>query len=111
LTPLWKKVFDEKVWPFLEGVLAKYRTGRFKNMPFDYGSRAVGKNGEQVNLLFIPDRKNSAETFTRELVKDGLEKAMVTIAEDERGAAVVRRDDRSIEEQIALCFPKTRVAA
>jgi hypothetical protein len=88
LTPVWKKAFDEKVWPFLERVSANYRKGRFKDMPFDYGSIAIGRNGEEVHVQFIPDRRNCEQTFTKELVKKGLEKAIKVIAEDKRGATV-----------------------
>jgi len=88
LTPLWKKVFDEQVWPFLERMLAKYRNGRFKDMPFDYGSMVVGRHKEVVNIQFIPDRRNCDNTFTKELIKNGLEKAIKVIAEDKRGATI-----------------------
>jgi hypothetical protein len=88
LAPARDKLYQEVVWPFLDRVLEKYRKGRFKEMPFDYGSTAIGKNGEKINLLFIPDRRNSSGTFTKELVKYGLEKAMKLIAEDTKGTAV-----------------------
>jgi hypothetical protein len=88
LTPLWKRVFDEGVWPFLERVLVNYRNGRFKDIPFDYGSTATGRHGEKVNIQLIPDRRNCGQTFTKELVKDGLAKAIKLIAEDKKGATV-----------------------
>ena len=88
LQPARDKFFNEVVWPFLDKVLKKYREGRFKDIPFEYGSVALGKNGEKINIRFIPERRNSAGTFTKELVKGGLEKAMAMIAEDKKGAAV-----------------------
>jgi hypothetical protein len=88
LAPVWKKIFDEKVWPVIEEVLESYRKGRFKDTPFDYGAVVKGKLGENVNLLFVPDRKNIEMSFTKDLIKQGLEKVMNLIVSDEQGAKI-----------------------
>ena len=88
LTPVWKRVFDEKVWPVLEEVLGNYRKGRFKSTPFDYGAIVEGVLGEQINILFVPDRGNIQLSFTNELIENGLEKAINLIKFDERGAKI-----------------------
>ena len=88
LTPVWKSIWDEKVWPFIKRTWANYRNGRFKDLPLDFGFRAQGRRGEKVNVLFIPDRNNVERTFTKELADAGMEKAMNVIAHDKRGASV-----------------------
>jgi hypothetical protein len=104
LTPFWKKVVDEKVWPFLERVLANYRTGRFKEMPFEFGISAQGRHGETVNLYFIPDRRNVGRTFTKQLIEGGIEKAMKIIAEDNKAATVKISQIKLYYDQIETCY-------
>jgi hypothetical protein len=81
-------MWDEKVWPFIKHAWANYRTGRFKDIPLDFGFGARGRRGETINILFIPNRNDIERTFTKELAVAGMEKAMKLIAEDRRGASV-----------------------
>ncbi len=84
LTPVWKSVWDENAWPFVKRVWAKYREGRFKNMPLDFAFMATAPSGKTVNILFIPDRRKIEQTFTKELAEAGLQKAMEIINENSR---------------------------
>jgi hypothetical protein len=88
LTPAWKKIFDERVWPFLINVIDRKEEGSIKNSPFEYVAIASDEAGRNINIYFIPDRNRCKDTFSKVLVKAGMEKAIDFLHADDKAIQI-----------------------
>jgi hypothetical protein len=84
LTPVWKRTFDEIVWPFLSRSVDKYLKGRLKDNPLDCGFGIKGHKGEDIYVYFVSDRKDVKRTFTKPRFEAGLQKTVDFISGDSK---------------------------
>lgn len=88
LQPLWKKVFDEEIWPKIKRGINHIPTLRNKGIVFDLFQRISLEDGSEIDLYFRPIYGEEEECFDQLILKDGISKVesfISTETEDNSG--------------------------
>jgi hypothetical protein len=93
-TPVWKRVYDDYVHPFLVQIAKKCIAVGKNEITYEYGQSVTDSAGHTVNLYFVPDRFRNWDTLQPHLIKNGLEKVETFLNTDpdaaRKGASLIK---------------------
>jgi hypothetical protein len=75
ISPLWNKLYDAKIHPFLLDVLGSLSGPEFKEIAFDY-CQTINLDGHDVRLIFVSDHANWLKSLQPNHIRQGMEEAI-----------------------------------